>query len=94
MSEVAINRSLGRKVEKITAWTKELFPEGFGKDCERKQGLTALTFYVCASEVLAHPSVIFPNMVNGLEIDQIDDAAYYYGLQKALAYQRNIFPLE
>ena len=77
---------------KANGWVREFFPESFSDDCEDKIGYTALIFYMSALDALGQSSLVHPEIMQGLQPDQEDDAAIYYALQKALAYQRENFP--
>jgi hypothetical protein len=85
MTELAASSATGRKVEKITAWTRELFPGSFGEGYKLTECHWALEFYNAVNEALAPIDIFTPEIMKGLEIDQVEDVVIYYGLQKALA---------
>lgn len=69
---------------KSERWMREYFPELFIENapCNDTEMYVALRFDIAVMDALGETSV-FPEMMRGLETDQIDDAAIYFGLKRA-----------
>ena len=76
-------------ITKSTLWAFEYFPEVFDEngDYPEALGYEALRFNICVLDALGETSVK-PAMMEGLVLDQIDDAAIYYGLKRAAEFRR------